>query len=347
MPDRHEQRDEMPRTLKPEDAEVLDAILEARSYGADVGPLPPGSAKRAEKLRGVLQLLEKMPVESVPSDITDRTLESIRNARQRARFAEQIDMLKFGSASSGGFNINMRQAASAAAILIIGISLLLPTLSRGKHESQRIACASNMALMGRGLSEYATAHNGYLPRTTHDPMDLDHMALLENGLYPRVAYPKARPNSANLFLLLKNSFVDAEHAFCPGLGKPDELINDDGTDFASAEAVPFSYQNQVTAPSLQMQELKADHALLADRNPLFVIRNGRFLFDENRSPNSCSDAHAIPGQNVLTAGLSVRWTVRPVVHPDKNIDDNIWIAQAVKLLEAEEHAAEHDAFLTP
>lgn len=345
MLDHNEQPAEDQITISQDDAGVLDAILEARAYGAEVGPLPPGSSQRAEKIRDILGLLETMAVDAVPTDLTERTIESIQNARQRARFAEQIQMLKLGP--DRGFNLNLRQAASAAAVIIIGLSLLLPTLSRGKNESQRIACAANMAMMGRGLASYADANHGYLPRATHDPMNLDNMALLEHGIYPRVAYPKPRPNSANLFLLLKNSFVDPDHAFCAGLGQPDELINADNTDFASADAVPFSYQNQMTAPSLQIHDMDETHAVLADRNPLFVIRNGRFLFDDQRSPNASSDAHAMPGQNVLTADLSVRWSVRPVVHPQNSIEDNIWVAQAGKLLEAEEEAAKHDSFLTP
>lgn len=336
-------------SLSEEDALVLDAILEARSYGADVGPLPPGSSKRAEKVRDVLSLLETMAVDDVPSDLTERTLESIENARQRARFSQQIDMLKFGRGA--GLNINMRQAASAAAVILIAFSLLLPTLSRGTHEAKRIACASNMAQMGQGLATYATAHKGYLPRTGYDPLNAEAMTLIESGIFPRVAYTQPQPNSANLFLLLKNSFVDPSVAFCAGLGQPDEISNRDNTDFASAHAVPFSYQNQITAPAMQIETLDAKDAVLADRNPLFAIHEGHFEYDDTRSPNAHSDAHAIPGQNVLTADMSVRWTVRPVVHPRNHHEDNIWITQnkpeQIVADEPETTTETHDAFLTP
>lgn len=325
--------------LSDADGQVLDALIDARARDRAVGPLPAGSSERAAKLREIFSLLDQLPVEDPPTDLAERTVASITQAQQRARFATQIEMLRMDEGGSKGLNINMRQAASGAAILILGLSLLLPTLSRSQNESQRIACAANMGMMGKGFVSYANDHQDVLPRATPDLMQ----PTIQPGLKPKIVMHRPKPNSASLFLIIREDYVRPDHAVCPALGSDKAQANVDQTDFASAKHVPFSYQNQVVSPVLHIGRLDPRRPLLADRNPLYVVEGDHFVLDENRSPEASSDSHAMPGQNVLTASITVKWMMRPVIKTQSTVDDNIWIAQnGGQLLEPAD-----DAFLTP
>ena len=48
----------------------------------------------------------------------------------------------------------------------IGVSILLPALSRAREAAMQVKCASNMRQIGQGMMLYANAHNGKLPHRT-------------------------------------------------------------------------------------------------------------------------------------------------------------------------------------
>ena len=66
-------------------------------------------------------------------------------------------------------------------------------------------------------------------------------------------------------------------------------------------------------------------AVLADRNPLFIIKNGRVVFNVDAPPDASSLVHHRPGQNVLSADGVVTWRARPILDPFAGSEsDNIW-----------------------
>ena len=180
-----------------------------------------------------------------------------------------------------------RRVASVAAMFVLGLSLLLPTLSHSRNEANRLACAANLGFMGQGLSRYTADNAGFFPRLTHDPIESP--TAIEPGLQPRVALPKPNPNSANLFLIIRHRYVRSDQAVCPGLGMTKVQANADGTDFKSIQAVPFSYQNQVTAPALRITIVDPRRAVIADRNPLFIVQQGRNVAKKQKAHERATD----------------------------------------------------------
>lgn len=325
MVDRDESEQMAPLiSLGDEDAAVLDAILAARARGAATGPLPAGSSERAQRIVQLLDLIERDPVEAAPPDLTQRTLARVQAVRQQRRFAEQVEMLREPRRSLG---IDWRQMLSAAAIFLVACSLVMPVLSRTRADARRTACAGNLATAGTAFGSYAADYGGVLPRGAVEP----------GSLWWNVGHAKGdaaegevvTSNSAHLFLLIRHRYADATTLACPanahGAG---EGLTADARDWPTPQAVSFSYQNQYTAQPIQL-ERQRHLALLADRNPLFVSRNGQVTFNQGMSLLASSRSHAQRGQNILLSDGSVRWTIRPTIRRSAGAADNVWVIAGV------------------
>lgn len=344
----HQDETDLPRIcrLSDRDAAVLDALIAARGADARTGPLPPESADRAQRLSRLLDLLEQDPVEPAPSDLTQRTLERLQTVRQQRRFAEQVEMLREPRRSLG---VDWRQLVSAAAIFLVAFSLLMPVLNRTRADARRVACAGNLATAGSAFGTYAADHAGVLPRGAVKPGALwwnvgesNHDARQDEVL---------TSNSAHLFLLIRHRYATPETLDCPANAHADAaVLTADRRDWATPQAVSFSYQNQYTERPIRMDR-RADLALLADRNPLFVARNGRITFNRDASLLSSSRSHDQRGQNILTSDGQVRWTVRPTIIRGSRGDDNIWIVAGVTDYTGRETPTDHggdvESFLVP
>ena len=84
----------------------------------------------------------------------------VQEARQRQRFAQQVEALTGGS--SGRFL--GADLLAVAAMMLIGASLLLPVLNRMRADARQAACAGNLAVAGTAFGRYATDHGHTLPR---------------------------------------------------------------------------------------------------------------------------------------------------------------------------------------
>ncbi|MEM6756836.1 MAG: hypothetical protein AAF586_06685, partial [Planctomycetota bacterium] len=116
--------DDPTRSLCPADADALDALLAHRAVGADTGPLPPDSAERVAALRRLFAVLDTDapgadPAEAVDAEadaLLEQTVAAVAAARQRERFAEQIEMLRQPKMGLG-FSWQRGLAAAAAFLL--------------------------------------------------------------------------------------------------------------------------------------------------------------------------------------------------------------------------------------
>ncbi|MFP4143664.1 MAG: hypothetical protein ACLFV3_00830 [Phycisphaeraceae bacterium] len=332
------------RPLSDADAQALDAIIEARAHGSDVGPMPPASRERADKLHELLSLLDRLPDAETRAQAeqgVQATLDAVRNARQRERFASQVQML---AGSSGSLGFSWREVAAAVAIFLVAATLLLPFLEKNQTEAARIACASNLRQAGQAFQHYANDHDGQLPRGEIRPGAVwwNVGQAGENGRYDS--------NTAHLFLLVRgdNPYLSAAQLACPL--NPDAQTDGFGPgarDWAGPEAVSYSYQNQYTPEPIQIEANPA-LALLADKNPLFVVKGGRITFDPDASPTAASRLHGGRGQNVLTADGAVRWTIRPMVPRTLGDQDNIWMLEGrTRYTGTESPDGPDDSFLVP
>ncbi|MEM0915151.1 MAG: hypothetical protein AAGK09_11145, partial [Planctomycetota bacterium] len=158
------------RSLSPADADALDALLAHRAAGADTGPLPPDSAERVAVLRRLFAVLDTDTphahdaTEASPeadAELLERTVAAVNNARQRERFSQQIEMLR---QPKMGLGFSWQRGLVAAAAFLLAIGLLFPTLDYQRRDAQRVAGMANLGRAGLGLSSYALANNGILPK---------------------------------------------------------------------------------------------------------------------------------------------------------------------------------------
>ncbi|MEM7578229.1 MAG: hypothetical protein AAF328_12235 [Planctomycetota bacterium] len=316
-----------PAMLHEADAATLDALLLAKQTDSAT-LLPAELSVRRDGVEALLSLLDRDAAISseVPSDLADRTMNAIRAARQRERFSQQIDMLRQGPPSAG---VSLRQIMSAAAILLLGVTLLLPMLEQSRNSAMQAACASNLGLAGMAFGSYASDHAGVFPRAASVPG-----ASWWNVGRPDAitAEGKVQSNSAHLYLLVRGGYTSADRLACAG--NADAMRGVQPTagqwDWSSPVAVSYSYQNQFTPQVLRADEASPELAVLADKNPLFVPRAGRLVFDPDVRITDASRQHGGAGQNALRIDGSSAWTVAPNFAGGSNASDQPDVFWAVR-----------------
>lgn len=331
-------------TLSVADGEALDAVMANRSGGGGgAGPVPPGLGERAEKVRGLLSVLDlARPGHDEAPEAVDagirRTLDAVAELRRKEQFSQQIEMLSQPRRTLG---VGWRQVLSAAAVFLIGISLLLPSIDRSRQQSQQAACSFNLGMAGQQMGAYTADHAGMLPR---GPVGAAwNMAGTDQAIDDAGRY---QSNSAHLYLLIRNAYVAPERLACASNADASAVspLGTSQIDWASPKAISYSYQNQHGSP-IRVDRSRPQLAVLADKSPLFVAQEGRLVFNDDAERDAQTTLHRAKGQNVLTLDGGVRWTVVPVVG-----DDNIWqIAGHVGNYQGTETPvdAQRDSFLVP
>ncbi|MBB6443008.1 hypothetical protein [Phycisphaera mikurensis] len=311
-------------TLLPRDADLLDAWL---ADGAN-GPPPAGLAGLDALLAGAAASLG---AEGVPAGLAPRTLERLAAQRRAEALAAQIDRFRgpngpeadaasvagrigFGRSLRSGF----RQVLSAAAVLLIGSALLLPVLRQSSVEAGRLACMNNLRAAGGAFAQYAADFGGVMPRAagfSGAPLAglLPSAASAADTAGPADLPPRFSGGNAQHLALLATrggGYLPVERLICNG--QPGEAAAAAGR-FAwrMAGAAAYSYQSQAGPRPLRLDDARSDLGVLADRNPLFVLRAGRLVPVAGRPEMTPSRLHRGEGQNVLTAAGDARWTVRP------------------------------------
>ncbi len=326
-------------TLCPQDAAVLDAFLANRAAGLASGPMPPDSAERMAKLMELMSVLDACPVEEPATDILKNTLARVDAERNRRQFAEQVAMLAEPRRTLG---VHWGQIASAAAVFLIGASLLMPVLERNRDDAYRAVGASNLQMAGKGFEKYAAEHRGVMPKYHTAPNSSWWNVGDVNGKY-------AQSNSAHLYKLIRQQYLQPEQLADPANphARPEDMSAKD-YDWKAPEQVSYSYQNQHGRPEIRLND-QPYLVILANKNPMFVPYNGKVVHDRSVSPLSASRMYDGRGQNMLTADGHVTWSASPqVVNPRTGQTDNIYAAQGVEDYTGKETpAAPDDAFLVP
>lgn len=289
--------------LSEGDRRALDALVQA---GLDSQNVPADHRPRAERLAATLSLLDHMPEERTGDLLAARTLQRIERRRQQDRFTQQIEGLAAGGGGFSGFRLS--DAAAAAAVFLISISLLWPMLSSARGTARQIACQSNLAAAGLGLTTYGADHEGAMPATQAnlgDPWWLTGRFDSEGN---------AQSNSAHLYVMVRDGYARMGDLCCPE--NPDATHNADpkARDWAHNDACSFSYQNQYTSRKPRIGR-GPTIAALADKNPFFAP--GTYRFELEHDTNSRNHTHR--GQNVLLTSGEVLWLTRPVLRDNDNI----------------------------
>lgn len=377
MPDRHPQ-------LAPDDARILDRVLQSladrpRHAGPPLRLAPPhehdhsitADPRQAQVLR-LLQLLDHYPVSDAPDDLIARTLERVELSRQRQRFAQQVHAL-----AQRPSLFQWREMLGVAAMILISLSVVWPMLQNSRHQARQIACAENLRQAGLGFSAYAADHAQLLPRHAVAPgTPWFQVAQLDEHGRP------SHSNSAHLYLLARARYIHPNTLACPENEYAPAAMSAGLFDWPAARAVSYSYQNQFTDAPLRLDRVNI--ALLADKNPLFLIQPsggdptaagpgrpdqpaalsaappaapGRIVltFRVERPLDSFSDFHAnVGGHNILTADGRVRFQATSLLPAPTSASasggdpDNIWLAgQRTDYQGTESPSSENDSFLVP
>ncbi|MCX5662536.1 MAG: hypothetical protein NTW19_22875 [Planctomycetota bacterium] len=333
-----------PPTLSPQDAAALDALLAARWREAGATPADLAQATdasntaasadpaRTQKMAELLGLIGQAPAMTPPLDLVQRTLARA----ERAKREEQAVL----DEPAGVLPLRARWAelGTVAAVVLIGLSLMVPMLDRMRADARRIACANNLGEAGEALASYASDYNNTLPRREAEPG-----SVWWNVGKNTLASGPVESNSAHLFNLVRGGYAQPDALNCPENDRAVRGLSPKMNDWPTARAVSYSYQNQYARDPMQIDH--APHmALLADKNPLFMTTNSPLNYNTDQQRRSASVLHRRQGQNILRAGGDSFWSSSP----ELSNGDNIWLANHVdRYTGTETPSGPDDSFLVP
>lgn len=312
-----------PVSLSDEDGQALDALLALRRQGLADGPMLTGSRERADRVSGVLALLDRVADEPLPGGLAERTMQAVQHDREEQRRLSIASAMASGDQRLGGGSI--RQLATTAALLLMVLSVLLPMLDMGRRDAMIAQCEQNLAGLGADLQQVAFDNKGatYKPDQPEtgifDPLSKFARRGLDGSSIP--------DSKVNLFVLMDERRVPSAHLTCPAVGpnSPDAQYNG---------------QNPVAGGPFRVF-LEA-RPIFADTNPLYRVTAKGLILNEDAPTLSQSKNHDGVGQNVLISDGSVEWMVRPAIGSDSDTSDNIWLYQPPN-----NQDGDSDIFLTP
>lgn len=290
--------------------------------------IDPDFAARHQAIVRLVGLVGNCPAVEPPRGLAQKTLARVRTIRQtEALIASQTTGKKFSLST-----FSMRELAAVAAILILMVGLLVPSIQQARYVGMRSECQANMGQIGTAMNHSASIHNDQLPAS---PL---------NG--PWLSQGKVTAsNSMGLFSLVKQGYVVPAAFQCPCVGGQSFAVSQDMVDFPSARHVGYSGQYSFRGPICrndpQLASVKHEMAILADATPVFP--GG--VFRPERVHRAVSDNHPDGGQNVLYLDWHVSWATDS--HVGVN-GDNIWLAgDTTDYSGKEEPTSPTDSFLLP
>lgn len=288
----------------------------------------PGLSERVVAMRRVLKPLGAWEADEPAAGSVEAIMRRVANTTPLEYVASTSALGPVSAHESGrrGFGISLREIVAVAACILLMVGVFVPGMARRRARQTQIACGFNQAGLFRGLSQYATAFSGQLPRTAGP----------KNWLQ--------QPNRMNIAPVIRMRFLSPSVTFCPS--QPADI------DAPAAYANPRRFLATVKVRFYSIQNLygpvprmTAPYAvpLVADPNPMFP--NG--AFDPQADPAANSSAHGGKGQNVLLLNGAVRFFKQPILQPQR---DNIWEAgntPTPTYTGTETQQSATDAFLIP
>jgi anti-sigma factor RsiW len=284
-----------------------------------------------DRIDRTFTVLNKMPEQAAPADLTDRTMAAIDAARGRTA---ELARTELAGGSRSTFSI--RELAGIAAAIILIVAVIVPIMQQSQDRALRSDCNARVGQMGSGLSSYAAANSGFLPGA--DPV---RRRWLSRGDEPSAS------TSAPLFRLVKDGHVPATVFICPAVrGRPALFrVTASTADFPSAMHITYSYQHTLGGRRLSIKDpalaaVSENMAILSDASPAFAENTFRSDLARKSSPN-----HGGDGQNVLYLQGNVAWRPTPAAGVS---GDNIFLADGVEDYDGDEAPTkETDSFLLP
>jgi hypothetical protein len=272
--------------LTKADAEMLDQLVDVGFEIDQLAYLTPEDEKRAKAILHMLGFLDAYPVEDASDTLIHATLARIDQYEEKHSVRMQIHTPQLET-TKRGFRIRMPDLIGVAAMVLVTVSVFMMISKSARNQSLNNECASNMAMVGRGLFNYALDHDGNTPTK---------QATEVASLFGGVA-----PEQTDAELLAEQGYCQHNHLNCPGHGE---------------ESGGFSYQTQSADSWDAIQKQGKVFFLLSDRNPVL----DKILAKQEYDPYTPSPAHGSLGQNHLRDDGSIMTGAAPVF-----AGDLIWI----------------------
>lgn len=301
--------------LTPQDELALESWVMS---GYDAARVPGSLRARAQRHAALAALVVSgTDAAGTSTGLVDRTI-----ARVQGGLDAQRERMRIDPPVRRGLGIRLADLVSAAAVLLIGASVVWPVVSGVREQSRRLACHSHLGGLAGAFGQYALDHDSSLPVVARS---------LDGSTYWNVGDPAGRSNSANLYHLARTGYTSVESLACPG--NPEALTSSPGDgaiDWPDSDSVSYSYQNmfggatRVHARGSARGDRPAPSRIvvLSDRSPVIV----RTLRGEWIDPFENSLNHAGNGQHILFDDGSAAWTTRPQL----DNGDLIWLPRPIE-----------------
>jgi len=290
----------------------------------------PAFAGLHASIANTLGALGACPAPEPPDELVERTMARVRAARRTEALLEAEPLQRPAATPVFSF----RELAAVAALLILALGVLIPSLNRARHHAQRFLCGANVGMIHTGLSHYASGNDEALPQTA-----------AKAAWWRRNSVADFASNSAGLFVLVRHHLAEPSVFQCPATDAKPFVAAAGMSDFPSPRSIAYSYQYSLAGPMRrddpQLVPVAGQIAILADDTPLFA--GGRFR--RERVEQAVSDNHRGKGMNVLYIDGSVRWVTDARVGVD---NDNIYTAGSITdYVGNEAPVSPVDSFLLP
>jgi hypothetical protein len=291
--------------LCEEDCSALDAwVME----GYDASRAPASLRERARRHQALAALVTAPTTFDAPDDLIERTLDRIH-----AEVASETSRLNLETArASSGLRVRLADLVSVAALILVGVGVLMPVMTAVREQGRRALCTSNLSGTAMAMGAYAGSNRDSLPLTT---------ASLGGGKWWEVGKPHS--NSANLFTLARTGYTPLANLACPG--NPTAAtgpIDAAAQDWRSLDEISYSYQIMF-GRERPLWSVGKRAVVLADRSPV-VPRSVR---GEQFNPMDNAPNHRSRGQHLLFNDGTVEWASSPMLKSG----DNIWLSRGLEL----------------
>jgi len=306
------------------------------------------AAEIHSKLKAAIAPLDSLEPESCPDELVESTILRVSNladsSRQQLRKLLATEQNKNVPTMIGLWR-NWSEMAAVAAVILLIVGVLVPTLGIARQKYQQKQCQMRLGNIFKGLSNYISDHDERLPA----------VATATGAPWWKVGDQGSanHSNTRHIYLLVKGGYVELSNFVCPGCkGEKPVKLNDSqikaNKDFRSRRYVTYSFQ--IKCHSTEGGKLLYRKVLMADWNPLFEELpkdfSRQFKLHLNRKLLTLNSLnHNRRGQNVLFGDGRVEFRKTRYIGIAK---DDIFTLQDTDVYQGcEVPSCETDAFLAP
>ena len=298
------------------------------------------------KIKTSLSPLDYIESDPCPDALIERTILSVNNLTNSGHHhLEQLleaEQIKKAPIKIGIFRNFIEVAAIAAAIMLIA-GVLVPTMGYARQKYWQQQCQTNLGSIFKGYSNYMADHDGKQP-TVVTPTGWQYWKVGDQG-------NENHSNTRNIFLLVKNGYVNPKDFVCSSRKNKEKLQIDPAKiktlkDFPDRRYVTYSFRIRCSDDG--SSKLCCRNVIMADKNPLFEKLpddySQSFLLELTKELlvlNSMN--HNRRGQNVLFGDGRVEYRKSRLISAD-----DIYTLQDTDIYKGSETpSCETDFFLAP